>query len=207
MFNASVCWSAGHGKNSGSVGYRDPGMDSAFITDEAAVCQGMASRLSLDTAALGIYTLFRDTGKFSQADDDAVKYDAETFIELHLNSFNGKARGTEAWVDSVRDKADYRLAKYIVNAIAAFGFPNRGVKENGWAVVKEHPGMDATLVEMFFGDNKADVDLFNKNLDQIEKAILNAYLAHIGRKPVTTLPRKTVTGRSRLRRGTYLKVI
>lgn len=88
--------------------------------------------------------------------------DADLFISLHLNAFNGSAYGVEtfiyngSWAGKTANKAK---AQAIQTELAKIWY-NRGVKENNFYVLRETI-MPAVLVELGFCDNKGDMDKWN----------------------------------------------
>ena len=75
-------------------------------------------------------------------------------------SANGQTTGVEAYVYSDNSKAK-PFAEKIVNAIAALGFKNRGVKINKKLYVLNHTKAPAMLIECCFVDDKDDVVLYD----------------------------------------------
>lgn len=200
MRNVDVCVSSGHGMSSQTGGKRDPGMDSKFIVDEAAVVWAFTRDVAYNLAASGVSVLFRDRGYFAKADDDAVAADAERFIEFHLNAGGGK--GSEVYIANGATGSK-GLASRILAALVKNGFVNRGVKERGLAVVRPHAGMKACLVELFFGDSGTDVSLFKQRRQAILLDVVNAILIDLGRSPYKRLPASTVAGKTRLWSSKY----
>lgn len=196
LSNVDVCISAGHGLSSQTAGRRDSGMDSKYILDEAAVTFAFSRDVAYNLAAAGVKVLFRDRGPYNKADDDAAAWDAERFVEFHLNAGGGK--GSEVFCDASQDLGDTRLAKRILAALVKNGFTNRGVKYRDFAVVKDHPGMVSCLVELFFGDSSTDVSLFKARRNAILLSVLNAILVDLGRSPYKRLPASTAAGKARL---------
>lgn len=101
--------------------------------------------------------------------DEANKYGADFSISIHLNAFNGMAKGTETLVFSRNSGAD-RMAQCIQKAIVSeIGTVDRGVKyeedkERGKRlsfIMKTD--MPAILVECCFIDNANDVETIMNN--------------------------------------------
>lgn len=84
--------------------------------------------------------------------------DADLFISIHFNAFNGKARGTECFAISPVGRA---YASKIVNEIASLGFINRGVKDGSRLYVVRETSMPAILVECCFCDSREDMSIFD----------------------------------------------
>ena len=78
---------------------------------------------------------------------------------FHINAFNGQAHGAEVEVAS-DNSANY--GQSILNEIVKLGFTNRGVNRPNLYVTK-NTNMPCVLIEPFFCDNQADVNLYNCN--------------------------------------------
>lgn len=91
---------------------------------------------------------------------------ADLFVSIHFNAFNKKAHGTEVFTGSSRGQA---IAQKVVNAIAALGFRNRGVKNGSHLFVLKHTKMPAILVECCFIDSPDDMEIFN--IEKMAEAI------------------------------------
>lgn len=124
--------------------------------------------------------------------------DADLFISIHLNAFNGSAYGVEtyiysgSWSNKSRNKAK---ADKIQSELAKI-WTNRGVKENNYYVLRETIA-DAVLVELGFCDNKADMAKWNT--EEICKRLFKG----ITGSEYTT----TSTGGSVSQDNTYYRVI
>lgn len=102
-------------------------------------------------------------------------------VSIHFNSGasdtdgNSKTTGTEVYVYSATSKACDE-AKRIAKNIAALGFKNRGVKVNEKLYVLNQTKAPALLIEVCFVDDKDDVTLYQKNIDNVAKAIAEGIL-------------------------------
>lgn len=101
---------------------------------------------------------------------------ADAAIELHLNSFNGTASGTEMIATSLRGR---EFAGLLQNAaVRALGLANRGVKgpQGGGRGQRWLNGtrMPAVIVESFFIDNDADLRRGNERKDQLAQGYADA---------------------------------
>lgn len=81
------------------------------------------------------------------------KYDL--VIELHLNSYNGSAKGTEVLYCSNTGKM---YAQRVVNKLGTV-FTSRGVKDRPDLYMLNSTDCPAIMVEIFFCDNKNDYDI------------------------------------------------
>ena len=84
------------------------------------------------------------------------KYDL--CIELHLNSYNGSAKGTEVLYCSNTGKM---YAQRVVNKLGTV-FTSRGVKDRPDLYMLNSTDCPAIMVETFFCDNKNDYDIATK---------------------------------------------
>lgn len=185
-----ACFSAGHGMSSRVVGSFDPGACGCGYR-EADVVLGMVQRLSYDWAALAGKVYLRDVGNYATGDAEAYNAGCKVYLEVHLNAFpDAAAHGTEVWVYSKPTSKELALAQRIVNAIAALGFTNRGVKKSAnLAALTPYEGMASALVEICFITNRGDMNRYQGDPTKVELAILNAMLTYFGARPVTTPPR------------------
>lgn len=103
---------------------------------------------------------------------------AHAAVELHLNSFNGVASGTEM-IHAENSVEGVKLAKALqVAAVNVLRLPDRGVKppQGGgrgkrWLVQTRMP---AVIVESFFIDNAKDLARGNEVKSQLAKAYADA---------------------------------
>lgn len=97
--------------------------------------------------------------------ENAGNYDLA--CELHLNCFNGAARGTETYYKTSRGK----VYADRVNAKLATLFPDRGVKTKNLYMLNQTKA-PAILIEVFFCDSKADyLTAKNEGYDTIGRLI------------------------------------
>jgi hypothetical protein len=90
----------------------------------------------------------------------SAAFKPDLFISLHANANVKTERpmGTEVYANNTSDPAAINIEK----AIASLGFKSRGVKSGNFFVIKNNSAPRRLLVELFFVDSKADVDLYNK---------------------------------------------
>ena len=96
-------------------------------------------------------------------------WQADLFVSIHCNAFDGKAHGTETFFyQSVEGE---KLAECIQRQIVSrLGTVDRGVKEEGHFVTK-HTSCTAALVETAFIDNVADNALLAERQEDFARAI------------------------------------
>ena len=91
----------------------------------------------------------------------ANQQEADIYVSIHFNAFNGKAYGTEVFFGSPNGRA---IAKSIVSEIAGLGFNDRGVKKGLHLYVIRETIMPAVLVECCFCDSANDMNLYNPEM-------------------------------------------
>lgn len=97
-------------------------------------------------------------------------------VSIHLNCYNGSAKGTEVLVYKLGGKAE-QYAKNIVNSISELGYTNRGVKVRNDLYYLKHTKNTALLIETFFCDNQEDVNHYN--LDAMANAIVKGIIGEV----------------------------
>ena len=106
-------------------------------------------------------------------------------VSIHLNCYNGSAKGTEVLVYKLGGKAE-QYAKNIVNSISELGYTNRGVKVRNDLYYLKHTKNTALLIETFFCDNQEDVNRYN--LDAMANAIVNGITGEMSSSAATPTP-------------------
>ena len=97
--------------------------------------------------------------------------DADIFISIHCNAFNGSAKGTEVEVYP-GSKAGRALGNCIQNQIVdALDMVDRGLEDRPNLYVLKHTGMPAVLVETGFIDNYDDAVKLRDHTDKFARAI------------------------------------
>lgn len=104
---------------------------------------------------------------------------ADFYLALHFNKFLEDAQtttdpmGAEVFVAS---QSGREIADRVLDQIVLLGFKRRSVKDGGLYVLI-HTNMTAILVESFFLDSVADMDLFKKiGIDKLAAAIVAGVL-------------------------------
>ncbi|MGJ0909496.1 N-acetylmuramoyl-L-alanine amidase [Clostridium botulinum] len=91
-----------------------------------------------------------------------------------MNSYNGYAYGTEAWIYSTNSKS-YAVAKRLTQNYAKLGFYNRGVKISTGLYDLRKSVAPAIILETCFCDSKKDIDVWKStSWQQLAKQICNA---------------------------------
>ena len=167
---------SGHGAgDSGAVGC---GHKEADLTRTATNI--LAGKLAAYDASVSRYPVSRDA--YQDNRNGKLQVDFSSFgliVEVHFNSFNGSAHGTECLYKPSGMKA---LASKVSAAIAGVGLLDRGAKQrtdlanmNRCAKL----GAPYILIETCFIDNKNDMKIYEANLynvwDRVASAICNYY--------------------------------
>lgn len=176
---------AGHapdGKNgSGAVG----------IVKESTVARQIKDAVIAKLRALGhtVYDCTCSSGGTATAVlkdicSKANAHNVDLDISIHLNCFNGTAKGTEVLVYKLGGKAE-QYAKNIVNSICELGYTNRGIKVRNDLYYLKNTNNTSLLIEAFFCDNQEDVNRFN--LEQMANAIVKGITGQVA-NTVTPTP-------------------
>ena len=105
-------------------------------------------------------------------------HEVDLDVSIHFNASandkagNGKTTGVEVLIYSTASKS-YDEAVRICKNISALGFKNRGVKINNNLYVLKKTNAPALLVEVCFVDDKDDVELYKKNINNIKTTLDN----------------------------------
>jgi N-acetylmuramoyl-L-alanine amidase len=121
-------------------------------------------------------------------------------VSIHFNSKknkdydgDGKTTGVEVCVYDEGSKS-VDEAKRICEKLSAFGFRNRGIKVRKDLFFLFSTYAPAVLIETCFCDDKDDVTIYKKNVDNISKAIAEALINKtITEKVAVELPQKKQT--------------
>jgi len=167
---------SGHGAgDSGAVGC---GHKEADLTRTAT--NVLSGKLAAYDVSVSRYPVARDAYQDNKNGSLAVHLDGFNFVvEVHFNSYNGDAYGTEVLYKPPGMKA---LATKVSAAIASVGFLDRGAKQrtdlanmNRCAKL----GVPYILIETCFIDNKNDMKIYEANLynvwDKAAAAICSYY--------------------------------
>lgn len=97
--------------------------------------------------------------------------DADVFVSIHCNAFNGNANGTETCVYPGSTRSS-QLGECIQQQIVdSLDTVDRGLKDRPGLYVLKHTDMPAVLVELAFIDNEDDAALLRDNQDDFARAI------------------------------------
>lgn len=167
---------SGHGAgDSGAVGC---GHKEADLTRTATNI--LAGKLAAYDVKVERYPVARDA--YQDNRNGKLQVDFSSFgliVEVHFNSFNGSAHGTECLYKPSGMKA---LATKVSAAIASVGFLDRGAKQRTDLANMNRAaklGVPYILIETCFIDNAADMKIYQQNLynvwDKTAAAICSYY--------------------------------
>lgn len=122
----------------------------------------------------------------------------ESVTELHFNSFNGQAYGTEVLIKDgfTPDKTDTALKNVLEKYFKA-----RGFKFVDWlynANVMAKTGISYRLIEICFIDNNNDMEIYEKNKQAIARDLMEV----IEERKITEKPKPTQTPTSTVKTQT-----
>ena len=181
---------AGHG--AGDTGAVGCGYKEADLTREATKI--LEGKLEAYDCTVKRYPTARDCYQDNKRGDMQTAFSSYGLvIEVHFNSYNGEAHGTECLYRPARTRA---LAGKVADAIAREGFFDRGAKQRTDLMNMNtcyRSGVPYILIETCFIDNRADMKRYKEKLytvwGDVAKAVADYYgikkLASAG-KPVET---------------------
>ena len=157
----------GHGQ--GKTGYDVGAVNSSLNITEAEKVRELASLMKQHATKSHFIT---DKNVYDFKNIASISKGYESVTELHFNSFNGQAQGTEVLIkdgfkpDSIDTGLKNVLEKY---------FKARGFKFVDWlynANVMANTGISYRLIEVCFIDNNTDMTIYEKNKDAIARELM-----------------------------------
>lgn len=171
----SILLIAGHG--AGDPGAVGNGTSEAVETRR--VVNALVGPLQANGFAVTVYDQSKNA--FAEAQAGRLNFGGsfDYVFEVHFNSFNKQAKGTEAYIttsesgDVVEQKIVSKLAKY---------FTSRGVKRYNWSVITiaKSQGFSSCLYEVCFIDNAEDMAAYNNNFNSIITDMANGIAEGFG---------------------------
>ena len=162
----------GHGQ--GRTGY-DPGaVNRSLNITEAEKVRELAGLMKQHATKTHFIT---DKNVYDFRNIVSISKGYESVTELHFNSFNGQAQGTEVLIkdgfkpDSLDTALKNVLEKY---------FKSRGFKFVDWlynANAMAETGISYRLIEVCFIDNNADMAIYEKNKGTVHKRMILLFLS------------------------------
>jgi len=174
--------------NPGHCPGKDPGaVSEVWDVNEAAIVRDIGAKLCniLENMGHDVYSMQSDNlaGEDGYEYEESVvcvanEWDADYFISLHCNAFNGRANGTEVFYGSTKGLF---LAGEIMDRLhEALDTEYRGTKQGHHLCVIKNTTMPAVLVEIAFIDNYNDCQLLINKQDEIARAIAEGIEEFIG---------------------------
>lgn len=157
----------GHGQ--GKTGYDSGAVNRSLNITEAQKVRELAGLMKQHATKTHFIT---DKNVYDFRNIASVSKGYESVTELHFNSFNGQAQGTEVLIkegftpDSLDTALKNVLEKY---------FKERGFKFVDWlynANVMANTGVSYRLIEVCFIDNNADMSIYEKNKHAIARDLM-----------------------------------
>lgn len=178
---------SGHGAgDSGAVGC---GYKEADLTREATAL--LEKDLDKYNVSITRYPTSRDAYQDNRNGNLQYSFKAYSLvIEVHFNSYNGEASGTEVLYKQTSVRP---LAEKISSAIASCGFVNRGAKKRTDLMNMNtcyRLGVPYILIETAFIDNKVDMLYYKRDMGKIWSKVASSIASYYGFKgnPQNTAP-------------------
>lgn len=157
----------GHGQ--GKTGYDAGAINRSLNITEAQKVRELASLMKQHATNTHFIS---DKNVYDFRNIASISKGYESVTELHFNSFNGQAYGTEVLIKDgfTPDKIDTAL----INVLEKY-FKSRGFKFVDWlynANVMAQTGISYRLIEICFIDNNADMAIFEKNKNSIARELM-----------------------------------
>lgn len=197
--NTSGDGSTGGNNNGGTGGVEIPGGLKVFIdpghggSDPGAIGNGLYEKNIVLSIAKKLGVILNSYGvsiQYSRTDDTFVdlapraqmanNWGASLFVSIHANAATATASGTECYTHPNDNSTTKNLSANVARSISnKFGIPNRGHKEEDFAVLRL-TSMPAILVETAFITNSVDANLLKNRQDDFANAIANEILNYLG---------------------------
>ena len=164
MTHLVIC---GHGQ--GKTGYDAGAVNSSLNITEAEKVRELASLMKQHATKTHFIT---DKNVYDFRDIASISKGYESITELHFNSFNGQAYGTEVLIKEgfTPDNVDTALKNVLEKYFKA-----RGFKFVDWlynANVMAKTGISYRLIEICFIDNNNDMAIYEKNKHVIARELM-----------------------------------
>lgn len=181
MTHLVIC---GHGQ--GKIGYDVGAINRSLNITEAQKVRELASLMKQYATNTHFIT---DKNVYDFRDIASISKGCYSVTELHFNSFNGQAYGTEVLIkegfkpDSIDTGLKNVLEKY---------FKSRGFKSVDWlynANAMAKTGISYRLIEICFIDNNNDMAIYEKNKQAIARELMEVIEGH----KITEIPKPKPT--------------
>lgn len=196
-------------------GAGDPGATSQFgkEADETIYMVEEIKKTLSKYAQVDLYPTNRNAYSDAKAGKLAVNFANYNYVlEVHFNACvndtkgDGKTTGTEIYVTTAEKTVGVETK--IVQAIAAFGLKNRGVKKTNFTVIyrAKAAGVSSALLETCFIDDKDDMTIYNSKKAQIAAAIANAIASQFGLKKTATTAGSSQAATKEIKPGSVVMI-
>lgn len=196
-------------------GAGDPGATSQFgkEADETIYMVEEIKKTLSKYAQVDLYPTNRNAYSDAKAGKLAVNFANYNYVlEVHFNACvndtkgDGKTTGTEIYVTTAEKTVGVETK--IVQAIAAFGLKNRGVKRTNFTVIyrAKAAGVSSALLETCFIDDKDDMTIYSSKKAQIAAAIANAIASQFGLKKTTTTAGSSQAATNEVKAGSVVTI-
>jgi len=162
------------GVDSGACGHGMHECDVALSIGK--LVKGYLEAVSYEVRLLQSDNLAGESPAYPNVTRAANTWDANLFVSIHCNAFNGTARGIETCCYSPAGRSGSLalcIQRQLVDTLQQFDkkIPDRGVKQRTDLAVLKYTDMPAVLVETAFIDEAQDAVLLRDRQDDIARAI------------------------------------
>lgn len=165
--------------NPGHDMFRDPGaVNDHLALTEAQMARELAWLVQKRLDQHGIRNIVEQNDDLFGVICNANRWQADIFVSIHFNAFNGHATGTETFVSYTPHSV---MAGHAIqqNICAVLELPDRGIKENMNLLVINSTTMPAVLVEVCFIDNDDDIKRYMERKEQAADAIATGIIQYV----------------------------
>ena len=171
----------GHALN----GVPDPGACGYGLREsDVAAAIGVAVKARLDAAGIGTNLL--QSEDLYGIPDVANEWEADIFVSIHCNAFNGSAKGTETCVYALGTQGAALGNAVQRKIIGRIGTVDRDLKERPGLCVLKRTDMPAILVETAFIDEQGDNSILATKQEDFAQAIVDGILEYAGIQSAAT---------------------
>lgn len=166
--------------NPGHDLFHDPGaVNERLRLTEAEMARELAWLIQKRLDQHGIRNIVEQNDDLFGVICNANRWQADLFVSIHFNAFNGHATGTETFVSYTPHSV---MAGHAIqqNVCAVLELPDRGIKENMNLLVINSTIMPAVLTEICFIDNDDDIRRYEARKGQTADAIATGIIQYTG---------------------------
>jgi len=136
-----------------------------------------------------------ESGELNEGTNKADNNNVDIYITLHMNAYNGVAKGVECWTYNSDNSLAIGIGNKICKNISSLGTQNRGMKYDTGKHDLNSCRMQSIIVESLFCDNQDDVNIFRDKKEQIARAIANAIDSNINLNNSTEIDEMSYEGK------------